>query len=362
MRKIRTEEIKLKDLDSFARSFFERSGPDDILPISPQRVLAHTHNPCARPDDIVLLVAFIGNECIGYHGLLPGLLKHDNNVSRVFWATTFYVSKAHRGQGIGKLLIEKIKALNVDFAVTGMTRAAEKTYLNSGLNVLGPIVFYQLRMEKVIRFKLFYKMVKGLLYRYWLSRQPDDFQEFNYKQVDQINIELKRDKVISNPVPAFHRDIEMVNWMLKYPWVLSRDTAAVRKENYHFARVRDIFKYIALEIYSQRDNASKGFLVLSVSHKKGKTIIKILDYYLKDLSDLKIIFGLSLKLAAHHLADRIDIPSEFQNYFQNKFLHKHLLKKKKRSYVYHPESTTSPLSSSADRIALNYCDGDTAFT
>ncbi len=359
---IRIEEIKLKELNNFARTFFERANPEDIIPISRQRVLAQTHNPYAQPDDIVLLLATSGSKCIGYHGLLPGLLQHHGRLSKVYWATTFYVTEAFRGRGIGKLLIKKVKSYNIDFAVTGMTQGAEKTYLNSGLNVLGPIVFYQLRMEKVIRFKLFYKMVKGLLYRYWLSRQPGDFQEFNYKQVDQINIELKRNKVISNPVPAFHRDTEMINWMLKYPWVLSSDAAEVRKENYHFARVRDIFKYIALEIYSQRDNALKGFLVLSVSHKKGKTIIKILDYYLKDLSDLKIIFGLSLKLAAHHLADRIDIPLEFQNYFESKFLHKHLLKKKKRSYVYHPESTTSPLSSSADRIALNYCDGDTAFT
>ncbi len=160
MRKIRTEEIKLKDLDSFARSFFERSGPDDILPISPQRVLAHTHNPCARPDDIVLLVAFIGNQCIGYHGLLPGLLNHDDKASRVFWATTFYVSEAHRGQGIGKLLIEKIKALNVDFAVTGMTRAAEKAYLQSGLKTLGPIVFFQLQIKQRVGFKAFHRIQK----------------------------------------------------------------------------------------------------------------------------------------------------------------------------------------------------------
>ncbi len=83
---------------------------------------------------------------------------------------------------------------------------------------------------------------------------------------------------------------------------------------------------------------------------------------MKDLSDLKIIFGLSLKFAAHHLADRIDIPLEFQNYFESKFLHKHLLKKKKRSYVYHPKTATSPLAACADNIDLNYCDGDTAFT
>ncbi len=359
---IRIEEIKLKELNTFARAFFKRANSEDIIPISRQRVLAQTHNPYAQPDDIVLLLAFSGSKCIGYHGLLPGLLQHHGRLSKVYWATTFYVSEAFRGRGIGKLLIKKIKSFNIDFAVTGMTQGAEKTYLNSGLNVLGPIVFYQLRMEKVIRFKRLYQMAKGLLYRYWLSRQPGDFQEFNYKQVDQINIELKRNKVVSNAVPAFHRDIEMVNWMLKYPWVLSRDTAEGRKENYHFARARDIFKYIALEIYSQRDNAFRGFLVLSISHKKEKTIIKILDYHLRNFSDLKIFYGLSLKFAAHHLADRIDIPLEFQNYFENKFLHKHLLKKKKRSYVYHPASTASPLASFADNIDLNYCDGDTAFT
>lgn len=361
-KQIRIEEIKLKELNNFARAFFERANPEEIIPISRQRVLAQTHNPCAQPDDIVLLVAFSDGKCIGYHGLLPALLQHHGRLSKVYWATTFYVSEAFRGRGIGKLLIKTVKSYNIDFAVTGMTQGAEKTYLNSGLNVLGSIVFYQLRMEKVIRFKLFYQMVKRLLYRYWLSRQPGDLQDFNYKQVDQINIELKTNKVISNHAPAFHRDIEMVNWMLKYPWVLSRDTAEVRKENYHFARVRDIFKYIALEIYSKRDNTLKGFLVLSVSHKKGKTIIKTLDYHLRNFRDLKIFCGLSLKFAAHHSADRIDIPLEFQNYFEGKFLQKYLLKKKKRSYVYHPASTASPLAAFADQIVLNYCDGDTAFT
>jgi GNAT superfamily N-acetyltransferase len=362
MRKIRIEEIKLKDLKDFTDPFFNRSEAQNILPISPQRVLAHTHNPCARPDDVVLLVAFIGNECIGYHGLLPGLLKHDKDISRVYWATTFYVSEAHRGQGIGKLLIEKIKALNVDFAVTGMTRAAEKTYLHSGLKALGPIVFYQSQIKKGAGFKAFHRIQKIFLYRCWLHRQVGDFQEFRYNRVHQINRELKSIKAPTRDVPAFYRDIEMVNWMLKYPWVLTRDTAEVPKENYHFAGARDIFKYIALEVYSKRDNAYRGFLVLSISHKKEKTILKILDYHLENSSDIKIFYGLSLKFAAHHLADRIDIPLEFQNYLETKFLQTYLIKKKKRSYVYHPASPASPLASLADNIDLNFCDGDTAFT
>lgn len=361
-KQIKIKEIKLKELPDFACAFFERANPEDIVPISRQRVLAQTHNPCAQPDDVVLLVAFSGDKCIGYHGLLPSLLQHHGRLSKVYWATTFYVSEAFRGRGIGKRLINEVKNYNIDFAVTGMTQGAEKTYLSAGLNVLGPVVFYQLQMEKVFGFKLFYQVVKRFLYRCWLGRQPIDFQGFNYRPVDQINMELKRKEVISKPAPVFHRDIEMVNWMLKYPWVLSRDAAQGRKENYHFARVRDIFKYIALEIYSQRGNVLKGFLVLSVSHKKGKTAIKILDYDLKDLSGLKVIFNLSLKFAARYLADRIDMPLEFQIYLGSKFFEKYLIKKKKRSYVYYPGSATSPLASFADQIVLNYCDGDTAFT
>ena len=289
MRKIRIKEIKLKDLKDFADPFFNRSAAENILPISPQRVLAHTHNPCARPNDIVLLMAFIGDACIGYHGLLPGLLKLDNNVSRVFWATTFYVSEAHRGQGIGKLLIDKIKTLNVDFAVTGMTRMAEKTYLHSGLKTLGPIVFYQLCIKKGAGFKFFSRILKSFLYRRWLHRHVWEFQEFRYNRIDQINRELKSIEASARNGPAFYRDIDWINWMLKYPWVLSRDTAEVTKENYHFARVRDIFKYIALEIYSKRDNAFKGFVVLSVSRKKDNTVLKILDYNVLEAEAFRII-------------------------------------------------------------------------
>jgi GNAT superfamily N-acetyltransferase len=362
MRKIRIEEIKLKDLNDFADPLFSRSDAEYILPISPQRVLAHTHNPCARPDDIVLLVAFIGNECIGYHGLLPGLLKHDDNLARVFWATTFYVSEAHRGQRIGKLLIERIKSLDIDFAVTGMTRAAEKTYLHAGLKTLDPIVFYQLQIKKGAGFKFFYRILKRFLYRRWLNRQVGDFEEFRYTRVDQINRELKSIKASAGDTPAFYRDIEWVNWMLNYPWVVSKDAVEKYRENYHFAGVRDVFNYIALEIYSKRDNAFKGFLVLSVSRKKDNTVLKILDYHMPDSKAFKIICILSLKFAARYLADRIDIPSEFVNGFQNLFFHTYLLDPKKRLYVYHPKNATSPLAACADNIDLNYCDGDTAFT
>ncbi len=356
------KEIKLKDLDSFARALFASPDPADIIPISPQRIVAHAHNPCAQPEDIVLLVAYNRNKCIGYHGLLPGWLKHDGRLSRVYWATTFYVAEEFRGQGIGKLLIEKIKALNIDFAVTGMTLAAEKAYLNAGLKPLGPIEFYRLHFEKFYRVKFLYRMSKRFLYHQWLGRQTGDLQEFHYQPVNHISTALKNNKACRDDCAVFHRDIELINWMLSYPWVVSKNEATAENKNYHFAGVREVFEYIALQVYSKRDGDPKGFFVLSLSRKKNKTVIKILDYYVPDSNGLGSVCRMALKYAEQYLADRIEIPRELQNHFQGPFFKKYFFKKKKRSYVYHPGSSTSPLASFADRISLNYCDGDTAFT
>ena len=362
MRTIRIEEIRLSQLDDFARRLRELSGPDDILPISPQRVLAHIHNPCARPDDIVLLAAFKGDTCIGYHGLLPGLLRHDGTLSRVFWATTFYVSENHRGQGIGKLLIAKIKSLNIDFVVTGMTPAAEKAYLQSGLKILGPMVFYQLRLNKGTGSNVFDRILKRFLYRCWLFQQAGMADELDCSRVNQIDENLSKSEAYAGGEPAFYRDIDWVNWMLNCPWVVSKDVATSPGANYHFASVRDVFEYIALEFYSKQDNRVRGFVALSVSRKKDNTVLKIIDYQLDSSKTIETICAASLKYAARYLADRIDIPPELVPGFQNLFLQPYFMGRKKRSYLYHPHTTASPLAACADKIDLNYCDGDTAFT
>jgi hypothetical protein len=41
---------------------------------------------------------------------------------------------------------------------------------------------------------------------------------------------------------------------------------------------------------------------------------------------------------------------------------KPLLKRQTRLFMFYPKSIDSPLALSKENIALNYCDGDTAFT
>lgn len=167
---------------------------------------------------------------------------------------------------------------------------------------------------------------------------------------------------IHSSYPAFPRDVQTVNWMLAHPWVLSKKEAPKDVDNYYFSRVRDIFKILAFEFYSVNENTFKGFLVSSISSKKGKTTVKILDYYFDDPNSYSIGSYLGLKIAKENLADLLEYPSQLSGYYRRQPLLKRLIKNKKRLYLYYPRAVNSPLAENASKIELNYCDGDTAFT
>ena len=180
--------------------------------------------------------------------------------------------------------------------------------------------------------------------------------------MDQINESLwgALDRHLIDP--AFFRGAEAVNWMLKYPWVVSRSDTITDMPNYYFSGVREIFRYVAIEISSDRARLPKGFLVLSISHKKEKTRVKILDFHFNDSADCEIAVYLALKYAKAFLADRIEYPGNLEPFFKKTIGFKKLTKKQRRSYMFYPASSHSPLAKYRDKIAFNYCDGDTAFT
>jgi hypothetical protein len=132
--------------------------------------------------------------------------------------------------------------------------------------------------------------------------------------------------------------------------------------NYYFSDVREIFRYVAIEISSPGAGQPKGFLVLSISHKKEKTRVKILDFHFNNPEDREIAVYLALKYAKDFLADRIEYPASLEIYFKKTIRFKKLTKKQSRLYMFYPGSSPSPLGVYKGRIALNYCDADTAFT
>jgi GNAT superfamily N-acetyltransferase len=387
---IRIKRIKAKELRDFTRAALSCSNYRDILPISPARALAHSKNPYAEKEDVVLLLAYKDGRCVGYHGLLPGLLQYEGNFFPVFWGSTFFVSKRFRGMGIGTRLLENIKSLNVDFVVTGMTDEAKKVLKSFGLKRLGQLSYCQIRLDRIKIFdrlcssladssltgelkrrkhllipgpmvERFHRFKKKLFYRLMLSRMTRNVKDFSHEQVRQIN----NPGEAADPesiLPRFYRGADLINWMLRYQWVQSLE--GIKKEGgpYYFSDVREVFQYIALEIHSAKRERYKGFLVLSLSRTPQKTVVKILDFNFKNPEDSKIACLLSLKYAGAVLADRIEFPLCLESGFTCRFMLKPFLRKQKRLYLFCPKDGNSPLARSAGKMALKFCDGDTPFS
>ena len=388
---IKIEKIKLKDICNFAQKALSLPPYQVVVPISMRRALSQAKNPYGRPDDIALLVAFSADRCVGYHGLLPGLFNQGDRLNRVHWATAFYVSPEFRGRKIGRRLLEEIKNLKLDFIVTQMTESAERAYRNTGYKDIGSLTYFQLRADRLdIPATLFgtagpgldkitrrpkpltgglkrmrhaiYRGVKSVFYSIAIKDQRHLEQRFKWTVVDRIDESCRRPDTGHSNLPSFFKGIEAVNWMLQNPWVVSKNPGEKKTQNYYFSETRDIFKYMAIEIYRLEDRRPDGFMVLSVSHKKEKTRIKLLDFHLQNEKDPGIVGYPLLKYAKKFLADRIEYPDYLAAYFQSLPWTKKLIKRQTRQYLFHSCSNASPLAVSRGKILFDYCDGDTAFT
>ena len=392
---IRIEKIKFKEIYKFARNALSQPPYQAAAPISLRRALSQSNNPYGRPDDVVLLVALRDDKCVGYQGLLPGLFCRNGELKRVHWSTAFFVSPDYRGEGIAGCLLKEVKKLNIDFPVTRMTERARQAYLKAGFKELGNLTYYQLRMEKIRKLDVIfqeaeaslgldtdpdeisklnadarrgegalYQRSKKIFYRQLLADLKPKQQAFEHEAVVQIDAQAQQiiQKQLKNP--RFFRGIEVINWMLKYRWVISarHETAEAEGEPYYFSLVSELFDYVALEIYSANKKVFKGFLILSVLVKKGRTWVKILDFAFKDPNDGNLAAYFGLIYANNFSADRLEFPARLQGYFRQNPLLQPLIKKQQRLYLFYPRTDGSAFETCIGGIQLDYCDADTAFT
>lgn len=383
---IKLKKIRLKELHAFSLKALLDAAYSQVLPISPHRALSQTNNPYGHPDDIALLIAFVNNRCVGYLGLMPGLIAHNGHYLKIFYMTTFFVLPDYRGVGIGNVLLGESKRLKVDILLIGMAQSARQAFDRAGFKRLGKLVYYQLQVNrlhylssflensfkfmankapKLLKLSLImnrvetftYFISKKIYYRFVLNQARKEKKDFTYTMVKKIS-----DSSFSfSSHSKFYRGIEAVNWMLKYQWILSAHEEKRPLDNYYFSSARDIFKYIAVEIYSSDRKSFKGFMVLSISRRRSNTMIKLLDCCFKELTDIDIAGFILLKYAQNFLADRVEIPTRLKNYFGRQACLKYLIKKKKRLYMFHPKGEDSPLKTALESIELSYCDSDIPF-
>lgn len=353
---VRIEKIRVRDLYSFACDLPAGEKENELIPITRQRALAQSRNPCAAENDIGLLVAYVGDRCAGYCGFIPGWLRIKNQLSKVYWVSALFVLPEFRRRGVGLYLLRMIYRLKSDCCACNMSKEAERVVRGMKFREMGVLKYY------ILSFNRMGPAVKGELYRRLFRRRKRCLRKISWREVDRVQTSRQ-------PLPAanltraeFYRGEEVINWMLRYKWLVETGAREEPNSNYMFSEGRDIFKYIALEIYSADQTIYKGFLVLSLSSVNSETTLKILDFRFGNPADRRYILPLAMRYARGYRADFVHLPENIFQLDKNHLLMRYLAHRKQRFYFGHLKDKQSPLAAACFDITLNYCDGDTPFT
>jgi hypothetical protein len=394
LNEMQTEEIKIKtvyvkDLVNFASDIYKKNHTEVVVPINKKRAIAQANNPCAAPDDIGLLVGYLGESCIGYLGIMPGFVRSGNETWKMHWLTTWYVAPEYRKTSLAVMLMLRAMGLKYDLAVCGMSDEAGKIYSGLRFHKLGELEYNVINLRVIDPFNLtfrgirkifrrfglaieipsklislgdcLYRPLRKLLYRGLFKLFLKELENIQWEEVDQIGADTEERKYESHNA-VFHRDPQIVNWMMQYKWIEEKNSLQEADLKYFFSEISDVFQYIAVKIYSLDWDKYKGFLILSFSKKNLDSVIKVLDYHFYEQDDYKYVVPLALKYAYVLQANYIEMPTCFGTYIQSILWLRSFLRKMQRNYYAYSKNKDSSLEALFNKIELNYCDGDTAFT
>jgi len=367
MAKIIIEKIKVKDLYKYA-STVSKTNNGGLIPITKHRAVSHQKNPYAAPSDIGLFVAKTESYPIGFIGTIPANLKGGKRNTKIQWLTTWYVAPKYRKTGIGTQLLITALSQKYDSVVSGASEEADKIYF-SLIPRHRELNFYLLNFDRLNLFEYIlpkklsdqlYKSAKKLYYNLVLASLEKNLEEINYHEIDETDKNAFQKAKFEIKSPYFPRGTDILNWMLKYPWI--RTGKREKIDNYYpFSSKRPIFKYITLKINDKVNEKYKGFFLLSVSSERDRVKLKVLDMHL-GRQDFKYTIALVLKYAQKYQAHYIEFPEKLASQLHANLLVRSLIRKKKHNYFFHPRSENSHLARTYKKISLSYPDGEIAFT
>ena len=191
------------------------------------------------------------------------------------------------------------------------------------------------------------KLVIGKAFR--IVKKETKGEKIVFEKVDQIKTVEKKE-----PVLGFYRDTDIVNFMLKYPWI--EETDVKRNINYHFSHSRKLFHYRAYDLYdfSNGNKVHKGGVVFLVTKKNDRVLLRICDVIGENVE--KAIELKALELAKNFNADRIECDSKFYN-GNGDFL-KSIQSIYQRESVFYEESLQSDPVIVPEEVHVRFADGD----
>ena len=138
--------VKKKEMGQLLKE--EQLWNHTFLSITKHRLLAHQHNPTAGDDDVVLILAYLGDEIVGYMGAFIDNIRIDGKIDNIAWLSTWWVHPKTKGTGIGRSILQEMYAQQEGkIGISQFTPSAKRVYEKSGY-------FHDLKNSEGIKYVL----------------------------------------------------------------------------------------------------------------------------------------------------------------------------------------------------------------
>lgn len=274
---ITVQTLNRQQLADFTASGVYHQLPD--LPISPHRAQAHIRNPRAEADDPLMFLAWLGDELVGYLGVLPDqFTTADGAHVHCGWLSCLWVSDRHRGKSIAKILVSQgAAALGGQILLTEFTPVAKQLYDRLGLFAdlqirEGIRLYYRLELQRLLppkrpvfgRIKPLLSLADAVvniaLDAIRPLRKPRPAQApFSY--VTEVDAETALFIKGKQDGELFRRGQAELNWALQNPWVLKGEPDELNRR-YYFTSFDRVFEFKALQVRDANGQLC-AFLILS---------------------------------------------------------------------------------------------------
>jgi len=266
-----------------------------FLSISKHRLLAHCKNPNLKEEDMVLLLAYLNEELVGYMGVFTDYIQIDGRSEKIGWLSTWWVHPKTKGSRIGREILNTMYAeLDGKIGISQFTPSAKRVYdksgyftslkenagvkavLRSNLSFVLPAIYPKTTKVKMLissldHFINIFVNLKLTLQKPFVEQKIKGIRIEYLNAIDDETLALinkYNGNDLSNKVAPFFEWLKAYNWVQTAPLL---DYTA--KERYEFSMYDHSFEYYFLKIFKQ--NTCIGFVVL----QKRNYVTKVLFSY-----------------------------------------------------------------------------------
>lgn len=284
---IEIRQLNKKALQAYIDSEEYKTAPN--IAISYHRAISHIQNPHADEDDVLLFVAYDGQQMAGYLGALPDdFYDAHGNKHHFAWMSCLWIDPAQRGKNIAASLVKNcFTAWKNRILLTEYTGPAANLYYKLDIfSKLPPLNgrrwYLQSDLARILPPKNnFFNRIKPLLVIFDTASNAvlgigNIFknQGVNLNEVVEISHEMAQFIQKSTSNIGFLTKSNIIQWMLQHPWLV-QSKPTMDSVRYYFSSVADQFVSKAFIIQNDK-NQITGFMLIIV--RDGHLKIPVLHY------------------------------------------------------------------------------------